>query len=360
MRLYYNIGTAKKRKNYMKIQLIIVELVIWIVILFAGGWYVYTSIIPDQFNESYITVNFGDIDGLEEGAPVNFMGVPIGSVKHFEVNDHDEKVLVTFEIKDKAYEIPSGSIATIQFTGLVGSKSLEIEPPRNPSLVPPDKGIITQNPIRISSYIQMAANTSESIAGGSKNFLKMFGEGTIEKIKRNIRRVHILSYASIDGSEKAKDVLSKATQEIISALGDINSALDSSIVSSERIVSSMNSRDYDEDTKAIFRVAKYTLIYFYQNLRESNYQRDLKDLIDAGQSLNRRLYRKNFEYFLNINTGSLLARVQNFNNKLDKSVTLFDNWAVKIQNLEEQNIFKKILDKTMVIKEITLKLEQRI
>lgn len=344
----------------MKKGLHVIELFVWFFIIFIAGWYLYTSVIPDKYNKEYISIEFGDIDGLEQGAPVNFMGVNIGSVKDFKVNDHDEKVQVTFQLKNKDFKIPHGSVATIQFTGLVGSKSLELKPPKNSLKAKNGSAIITQNPIRISSYIKMAANTSESIASGSKNFLKMFGEGTIDKIKRNIRRVHILSYESIDGSEKAKRILSKATKEFVSALNDVNKAVDSSITSSEKIVYSMQIRDYDEETKTIIRVIRLTLIYFYQNLRESNYQRYLSDVVYAGQSLNRRLYKKNLQYFLNISIDKVLARVDNINLKFDKTINMFDSWSLKVKKLDEENIFKKILDKTIQIKDITLKMEQRI
>ncbi len=82
------------------------------------------------------TVIFPDVDGLKESAPVHFMGIRVGFVDAVEPRQTDEgyEVAVVFHIEhedmtDPDEDIPRGSRLTIQQSGLIGEKFLEITPP---------------------------------------------------------------------------------------------------------------------------------------------------------------------------------------------------------------------------------------
>lgn len=87
-----------------------------------------------------------DVDGLIIGSPVKFMGIQVGYIN--QLNIVGEDIYVNFIITDKDVNIPRGSKATVEFSGLGGSKSLELYPP-----TPADKAssmfIIPQPPKRI-------------------------------------------------------------------------------------------------------------------------------------------------------------------------------------------------------------------
>lgn len=68
-----------------------------------------------------------DVDGLIEGSSVRMMGVPIGYVKSISIVQ--DQVYVKFVLTDKDMKLPQGVIATVEFNGMAGSKSLEIYPP---------------------------------------------------------------------------------------------------------------------------------------------------------------------------------------------------------------------------------------
>ena len=72
-----------------------------------------------------------DVDGLIEGSSVRMMGVPIGYIKTISIVQ--DEVYVKFLITDKNVEIPQGAIATVEFNGMAGSKSLEIYSPNSVS-----------------------------------------------------------------------------------------------------------------------------------------------------------------------------------------------------------------------------------
>jgi ABC-type transporter Mla subunit MlaD len=78
------------------------------------------------------SVLFGDVDGLQEGASVNYMGIRVGFVDKVatQVDNDQYAVGVTFSLNDKELPLPAGSTLSIQQAGLVGEKFLEITPPR--------------------------------------------------------------------------------------------------------------------------------------------------------------------------------------------------------------------------------------
>lgn len=69
-----------------------------------------------------------DVDGLIVGSPVNLMGIPVGYVTKTKIINDDE-VVVKFKITNKSVHLQKGTVATVEFSGLGGSKSLELFPP---------------------------------------------------------------------------------------------------------------------------------------------------------------------------------------------------------------------------------------
>ena len=105
-----------------------IELVVWLVILL-----VFTAIgtaVSIHHENSFEThsICMPDVDGLIVGSPVNFMGVRIGYVTKTKIIN-DNEIKVKFKVTKKSIHIPKGTYATVEFSGLGGSKSLEMYPP---------------------------------------------------------------------------------------------------------------------------------------------------------------------------------------------------------------------------------------
>ena len=83
------------------------------------------------------TVLFSDVDGLRDGAPVQFMGIRVGYIDKLapvvKMVDKKKKYLVavTFTISESGIDIPRGCILTVEQVGLIGEKFIEITPPRS-------------------------------------------------------------------------------------------------------------------------------------------------------------------------------------------------------------------------------------
>jgi hypothetical protein len=77
------------------------------------------------------SVSFPDVDGLREGAPVQLMGTQVGYVEkiipQFDKNKFD--VDVQFRLASKDNPIPKASVLSIEQSGLISEKLLEITPP---------------------------------------------------------------------------------------------------------------------------------------------------------------------------------------------------------------------------------------
>ena len=69
-----------------------------------------------------------DVDGLIVGSPIHMMGIPIGYVTKTKIVN-DNEIRVKFKITNKSVHVPPGTFATVEFSGLGGSKSLELYPP---------------------------------------------------------------------------------------------------------------------------------------------------------------------------------------------------------------------------------------
>lgn len=110
-------------KKYIKV---LVELSIWFLFLFlVVNIYTFFKNREARQYETY-QIFMQDVDGVIEGSAVNMMGVPVGYVKQVDiVND---EVYVSFTLNKKGLKLPKGSVVTVEFSGLGGSKSLVVYP----------------------------------------------------------------------------------------------------------------------------------------------------------------------------------------------------------------------------------------
>ena len=102
-----------------------------------------------------------DVDGIIKGSPVRMMGIHMGYVRKVKIIN--DMVFVDFIINQDGIEIPKGSKVTVEFTGLGGSKSIEIYTPKDK--VP--KGSQTfevQQPRRLGAALSLLDSMLEKIS----------------------------------------------------------------------------------------------------------------------------------------------------------------------------------------------------
>jgi phospholipid/cholesterol/gamma-HCH transport system substrate-binding protein len=78
-------------------------------------------------NTYSLFAKFNTVTGLREGNPVNMLGLEIGKVEKFTLDQENQQVQLEFKI-NKAIEIFDDAIASIKTEGLIGDKYVSIDP----------------------------------------------------------------------------------------------------------------------------------------------------------------------------------------------------------------------------------------
>ncbi len=155
-----------------------IEFFIWLLILcfVIGGIRVYHYKKTRELKTYQIFMP--DVDGMIVGSPVKFMGVQVGHVN--KINIVNNTVYVKFVITEKDVTIPQGSIATVEFNGLGGSKSLEITQPTQETL-DSKQFIVINQPKRLNASITLLNEMFDKIGAiGTRSayFMNQFEEET--------------------------------------------------------------------------------------------------------------------------------------------------------------------------------------
>lgn len=168
---------------------LISEALLWgaviIVVLGISAYVLEWYKLPLPGSGQTIQLVFDDVSQLNVGSPVNWMGVNVGYVS--QIKPMRDRVEVTAEIEPNVGYIPLGSHFTVEFNGLAGSKSLEVQPPKR---VRPNKhtkeinGFEVEEPIRLGDVLDTQMLVADGIVnamGNIKNTIDNTGAERIEK-----------------------------------------------------------------------------------------------------------------------------------------------------------------------------------
>jgi len=166
-----------------KNKLWLIEAIIWGVLIFSvASLTTYFKSNNVKNNYTYY-VFFKDIDGIIIGSPVKIQGVQVGHVSDIKfVND---EVFVTFIITDKGFEMPTKLDASVSFTGMGGSKSLELFVPKEGEKA--QNYIRTREPMRIQDFMIYSNQTSRLLVTMLNDAMKMMNDNTIKLVKEFIK-----------------------------------------------------------------------------------------------------------------------------------------------------------------------------
>ncbi len=203
------IGTMKKISEIH--AYVWIEFAIWFILLsiVVAGIRIYRYNQAKQLSTYQIFMS--DVDGLIVGSPVKYMGVQIGYIS--KINIVANEVYVKFIVTEEGMQLPKGSIATVEFSGLGGSKSLEIYPPDEESLAT-DKLIVVNSPKRLHDSLGLLNDMFDkigSITSRLSYFAREAGLGqnsspvpviNMEDIRKNVQTAD--KYVDDLAAEKAK------------------------------------------------------------------------------------------------------------------------------------------------------------
>ena len=101
------------------------ELLIWLIVLLVFVAFSSIGFIAKEITrENDYRIFLQDVDGLIVGSPVRMMGVEVGYVT--KIKPTKSEVYVKFILTNPDVFIPQGTTATVEFSGMAGSKSLEL------------------------------------------------------------------------------------------------------------------------------------------------------------------------------------------------------------------------------------------
>ncbi len=162
----------------------IIELILWTIVAISLSFLLVfiNSAKQQQLNSYYLF--FSDIDGLMKGSPVRLMGMQIGYVQDIKV--FDSKVFVSFLVTDKNVKVPEQATATVEFYGLGGSKSLEINPSTADNSTKEDI-IITKEPYRIQDFYDIQNNMARTLVRITNSFTSVVNENDIYKKRQELK-----------------------------------------------------------------------------------------------------------------------------------------------------------------------------
>ena len=120
------------------------EVLFWLIILLIVSIVIFLCNIRNSKLDNEYNIFMNDVDGLIVGSPVKAMGIEVGHVT--KIKPLRDEVFIKFRITDKSVKIPQGTIATVEFSGMAGSKSLELYLPDKKTYIDSSVPIITVNP----------------------------------------------------------------------------------------------------------------------------------------------------------------------------------------------------------------------
>lgn len=109
-------------------------------------------------NETYtLNARFSSVNGLRVGNSVEMIGIDVGSVAGFTLDEKDLVVMVALDIK-KGIKVYDDAIASIKTSGLIGDKYVQLDPGGGGSLLKPGGTITeTEAPVDIGDLISKYA-----------------------------------------------------------------------------------------------------------------------------------------------------------------------------------------------------------
>jgi len=121
------------------------EFLFWLIIilifvaLFSTG-----KIFKEKNDQNDYQIFLQDVDGLIIGSPVRMMGIEVGHVT--KIKPTNSEIYVKFILTNPDVYIPQGTFATVEFSGLAGSKSLELYLPQKDDYIDNSTPVLSIQP----------------------------------------------------------------------------------------------------------------------------------------------------------------------------------------------------------------------
>lgn len=317
---------------------LIVEITILSIVFIIIGAFLFTAIKTEFGKRKTYHAVFHDVDGLIPGSPVRIMGVDVGHIK--ELKNLYDQVHVNFIITKKNVVIPKGTFATVQFTGLAGSKSLELMPLNSMKLKDCPQ-ICTKEPIRINKVFSVQNALTDSLVSYTKSVSDFIGDKTDSDTSDFIKSIIEKTYSINNSIESVKNNLTVKRYRFLNSIENVKSSFQSAI----------NGVDVSGNAANAGKKAFSTLNYFSKFVSESLTNNKLKEAERQSKSFSVKFKEINGKKDIEQN---IYEVTEVLDNSLPVSVEIVKDVANKLSDKKLNEVQKKltqIKEDTKILKE---------
>ncbi len=199
--------------------------------LFAAVWI--TGHRADQAIARYDIYFEGDVAGLRPGNPVQYRGIPVGTVTDMRIDPENvERVLVTIEIRADV-PIKSDTRAVLALQGITGVAYVQLTGgTQDAPFLAAEKGqeapVIASVPPRLSELLEAAPELLERAIRVVRHMEELLGPENQARVEASLRNIETVTGALADRSDDIDTVLSEAaklTGELREAAAHANAIL---------------------------------------------------------------------------------------------------------------------------------------
>ena len=202
-------NNKKERARYITHS---IELLFWLAIVFLAVSFSVIKYIHNEKNAMDYQIFLNDADGLIVGSPVRMMGIEVGYIT--KIKPVKNEVYVKFIITKPDVYVPKGSVVTVEFSGMAGSKSLEIYvPDKKPEIGEHSDLMTVESPKRLYQAIRVLGDMYDKINqiiytsssfGKKLDGVKEYSKETFDKKSSNIDTENFIKYSNnvLDNSFK--------------------------------------------------------------------------------------------------------------------------------------------------------------
>lgn len=199
------------------------EILFWLIIVLLLISLSSTGIIfKEKFDENDYQIFLQDVDGLIVGSPVRMMGIEVGHI--VKIKPIKDEVYVKFVLTNPDVYIPQGTVATVEFSGMAGSKSLELYLPQKGDYIDKSTPILeVASPKRLHDAMGLLNDMFKKIGTimySASDFTNKLQENNlIPNIKPNTQKTNF--YDFLNYSDKFLDDSNKKANDIRASLEEI-------------------------------------------------------------------------------------------------------------------------------------------
>lgn len=246
--------------RFIKLLSAFTDMILWGgILLLIGGVIYYFTIIQYANKQQVITIPFQDANEISRGAAVRMMGTEVGYVDNIKLTQQHVNIIIkTFP---DSLTIPSGSTFTVLFTGLGGSKSIEIVPPAVTRPSKDNKPVyIPEQPIRLKQALQYQIDIAKALQEGAENFTNFFGNRKpAEMLQYNILKSRDATQIAKNYLTHSRDVLQEKQKDVGNYIGNFSATVDGFAVATEKAKEVMDPKYMGPSTYATVRY--FTLLF---------------------------------------------------------------------------------------------------